>query len=95
MGIFDNIREALRPYMITCRAVNRFLADYLDGTLDARTRARFEAHLQRCPNCDAYLEQYRMTIQLVKEDQIPDPPPELADRTLTFLRAHWDEEEQG
>ncbi len=91
MGTFDKLRDALRPYTISCKTVNRFLADYLDDALEAQTRARFEAHLRRCPNCDAYLEQYREIIDLVREDPLPEPPPELVERTLAFLRTHLDE----
>lgn len=92
MGTFDKIRDALRPHRITCRTVSRFLADYLDGTLDAPTRERFEAHLAHCHNCEGYFDQYRTTIQLLHEDCLPDLPPELIERTLCFLRERWDEE---
>ena len=53
-----------RPY-ITCRQLIEFIADYLDGDLDAVSRADFERHLPRCPSCQAYLQSYRETITLV------------------------------
>ncbi len=37
------------------------------GTLSARERARFDAHLATCPPCTAYLAQVRTTIALVAE----------------------------
>ena len=92
MGTFDKLRDALRPYTISCKRVNQFLADYLDDALDPATRERFEAHLRRCPNCCVYIDQYRSTTELVREDPVPEPPPELVERTLDFLRAHWDRE---
>lgn len=91
MGTFDKLRDALRPYMITCKTVNRFLADYLDGALDPDTRDRFEAHIRHCQNCDTYLSQYRMTVEMAKDDEVPPPPPELVERTLAFLKQHLDE----
>lgn len=47
---------------LTCRACADFLADYLSGELDAEVRASFTVHLDRCPNCRTYLEQYAAVI---------------------------------
>ncbi|GIV62541.1 MAG: hypothetical protein KatS3mg044_1407 [Rhodothermaceae bacterium] len=74
----------------TCEDVNRFLVEYLDGTLDPETRARFEAHLGACPKCKPYLEQYLATLRLVKEAGDVEPPPALVEHTLSFLRLHLD-----
>ncbi|QXD16381.1 zf-HC2 domain-containing protein [Rhodocaloribacter litoris] len=70
----------------SCRKVNEFLADYLDGTLDPQTKARFDAHLDACPKCKRYLEQYLQTVELVKTNGTVEPPPELVEHTLAFLR---------
>ncbi len=73
---------------LTCEEVNRFLAAYLDGALDARTQTAFEAHLQACSDCQAYLDQYRKTVELARRAaKVPEPPPELIEHTLAFLRA--------
>ncbi|MDQ7041187.1 MAG: zf-HC2 domain-containing protein [Rhodothermus sp.] len=78
---------------LTCEDVNRFLAAYLDGALDAHTRAAFEAHLQDCDDCQAYLDQYRKTIELVRQAaDVPEPPPALIEHTLSFLRERLFEE---
>ena len=37
---------------------------YLEGALPAPQRERFEAHLERCHGCRAYLGQMRLTISL-------------------------------
>ena len=49
---------------MTCREFADFLADYLSGGLSPGTRAQFERHLELCPNCVAYLSNYRDTIVL-------------------------------
>ena len=49
------------------------LTEYLDGTLGAHDRARLEAHLGVCDDCEVYLEQFRMTISItgrVQADQL-------------------------
>lgn len=47
---------------ITCQEVVELVTDYLEGELDAGTRAELEAHLALCPGCGAYLAQMRQTI---------------------------------
>jgi anti-sigma factor RsiW len=49
---------------VTCRDAADFILEYLAGTLDPDTNARFEWHLSRCGNCLEYLAQYRRTIEL-------------------------------
>ena len=78
---------------LSCEDVNRFIVDYLEDTIPARTRAKFEAHLEKCPVCGAYFDQYLHTVTWVREDgsiQI-DPPEELVEVTLQFLREHYSE----
>ena len=70
---------------LTCRDVSSFLTEYLDDRLDTDTRERFEEHLRYCNSCEAYLNQFRITIEMVRDDQPPPPPPELAEHTLEFL----------
>ena len=51
------------------------VTDHLEGALDAAAAAEFDAHLARCPGCDAYLEQVRRTVDLlgrVSLDRLPD-----------------------
>jgi anti-sigma factor RsiW len=47
---------------MSCGELVALITDYLEGSLSWWDRRRFEAHLERCPYCDAYLEQMRATI---------------------------------
>jgi anti-sigma factor RsiW len=49
---------------LTCREFAEFLMAYEDGELSAAERARFDAHLEECPDCVAYLASYRATVAL-------------------------------
>jgi anti-sigma factor RsiW len=49
---------------LTCREFADFLMAYEDGELSAAERARFDAHLDECPDCRAYLGSYRATVAL-------------------------------
>ena len=70
---------------LTCEEVNRFIVDYLEGNLPDKLRKQFETHLSRCPHCKVYLQQYQLTIELLKQVPAPDPPPELMEETVKFL----------
>lgn len=50
---------------LTCQELVELVTEYLEGSLPAAQRARFEAHLAECPYCRIYLEQVRETIRLL------------------------------
>ena len=52
---------------MTCREAADFIGDYLSGELPGDTVTVFEDHLQRCPNCRAYLSTYRATLELGRQ----------------------------
>ena len=59
---------------LTCREVVEIVSDYLEGALSPEDRARFDAHLETCDGCTAYVEQMRETIRLtgmLTEEQVP------------------------
>ena len=57
-----------------CRELVELVTEYLEGTLSAGDRVRFEAHLDDCEYCTTYVEQMRTTIRLVGRI-----PPEAVD----------------
>lgn len=64
---------------MTCRDFADFLLEYVEGTLPADARQRFDDHLGICPDCVRYLEQYRDTIvagRLALTDALPDDIPD-------------------
>ena len=61
---------------MTCRQVVELMTEYLEGTLAAGDRARFEEHISGCDGCRAYLEQLRITRRVVgklADEPIPEP----------------------
>jgi anti-sigma factor RsiW len=65
---------------VTCRDFAGFLSEYIDNSLPADVRQRFELHLGECPDCITYLRQYRDTIRLTAhagEDAAIAVPEEL------------------
>ncbi len=80
-----HLRRVFRPEP-TCEDVNHFLVEYVEGVLDSTTQARYKSHLERCPHCLPYFEQYKMTLQMMKADGPCEAPEQLVEHTLEFLR---------
>ena len=79
---------ALRRRDLVCQQAVELVTDYLDGALSRRDRRRFEAHIRACPNCAAYLEQIRITIDVTGAIQADDLTPEAA-ADLAELYRRW------
>lgn len=73
---------------ITCREFIEFLIDYVDEKLPEERRRTFDSHLSICPDCVAYLDSYKKTVQIEKltfsdEEDLPaDLPEELVQAIL-------------
>lgn len=79
---------------MTCREFTEFLYDYLCGDLPVDVCAEFESHVAECPECVAYMDSYRKTIQLEKaalfahaDSPVTDAPEELIQAILS-ARSH-------
>ena len=58
-----------------CRQVVSLVTEYLEGTLPAEARRRFEEHLAGCPHCTEYLAEMRSTLRLMGRldpERLPD-----------------------
>lgn len=80
----------MTEHELTCQEVVELVSDYLEGTLDAEQRARFEAHLAGCRGCTNYLEQMRRTIQMVGRLTEESLSPPVRDELLALFR-DWKE----
>jgi anti-sigma factor RsiW len=82
---------SLRRRDMVCQQAVELVTDYLEGSLSRRDRRRFEAHLKACPNCTAYVEQIRMTIELAGTIDTDELTPE-AKQELGDLYRRWREQ---
>ena len=66
---------------LPCRDFVQFLGEYVEDRLSTERRAIFERHMTVCPDCTAYLDSYRRTIELGaesardeerREEQLPE-----------------------
>jgi anti-sigma factor RsiW len=51
-------------HQLICQEIVEVVTDYLEGAMDAQSRASFDAHLAGCPHCTAYIEQVRAMIRV-------------------------------
>lgn len=79
---------SLRRRDLVCQEAVELVTDYLEGALSRRERRRFESHLRGCPNCSAYLEQIRTTIELTGAID-PDELTPGAKQDLIDLYQRW------
>jgi putative zinc finger protein len=70
---------------LACQEVVELVTSYLEDTLGAVDRERFEEHLVFCDGCDNYLGQMRSTIRLTGRVDV-GLPSELEARLLEAFR---------
>ena len=69
---------------IDCLTAQGLISDAVDrAPIDAATLAEAKAHCLHCPTCSVYVR----TLLLVKNSPLPQPPPDLADRVMSAVRA--------
>ena len=71
---------------MACRELVEVITEYLEGTLAAEDRARFERHLAGCDGCTAYLHQMRETIRALGHLPPESLSPEMERRLLDAFR---------
>jgi anti-sigma factor RsiW len=50
----------------TCKDATSLLLEFMSGELDPETTLEFEKHLEVCPDCVAFLNTYRKTVELTR-----------------------------
>ncbi len=72
---------------LSCQELVELVTEYLEGTLSADERARFEAHLATCGHCNRYLEQMRQTIRTLRSLPEDALAPDARDELLRAFRS--------
>ena len=71
---------------MSCKELVEVITDYLEGTLPAPDRTRFEEHLRICPGCQIYLVQMRQVIATLGKLSEENIPPNARDDLLRVFR---------
>ena len=72
---------------MTCAEVAARVTDYLDGALSAADRARFEAHVESCDDCRAYVAQFARTLSALGALEGDDVDADRLEALLEAFRA--------
>jgi len=51
----------------TCKRIELFIEEYLEGELSARDSFTYEVHLEKCPSCRKYLQSMSAYIEHVRQ----------------------------
>jgi|1185.fasta_scaffold401190_2 anti-sigma factor RsiW len=74
------------PRGIACAELVELVTAYLDEALEPAERARFEAHLDGCPDCTAYVAQFAQTIAALGTLPGEEPDEETLETLLGAFR---------
>jgi anti-sigma factor RsiW len=62
----QNKASKSRARPLTCEKETALIADYLASVLSPGSLAAFENHLAECPDCKAFLQTYKKTIEITR-----------------------------
>ncbi len=69
-----------------CQQITDLILDYLTGELHPDTAAEFEEHLGICPDCVAFMNTYKKTVEVTRSLPCGDIPAEMERRVRRFLQ---------
>jgi anti-sigma factor RsiW len=75
---------------MACNELVEAVTEYLEGTLAEEDSQRLEAHLEECPYCVDYVEQFRETIAATGELSLDSIAPERQAELLEAFRGWRD-----
>ena len=76
------------PHMLTCRELEEFISDYVDGNLPTITKAKFTVHLLICRDCKSYISAYMRSIEMGKkmcEKLDSEAPEDVPEELIAFV----------
>ena len=72
---------------MTCTDFLAKLTDFFDGTVPTDLLAEVEHHIAECKHCEVVLDSTTKTINIYKNHELYDFPPELEQRLHTSIMA--------
>jgi anti-sigma factor RsiW len=84
-----------RRRQLICQQMVELVTEYLDGVMEPKRRARFEAHLAGCDGCTNYIEQFRTTLVVVGRSLEVDDVPEPVMSGLLSAFRNWADDHDG
>ena len=73
---------------VDCLHVFNEISNYLEGDIDAASRARMEAHFKVCAHCTAVLDGTRNVLRLIGDGAVFELPAGFSQRLYRKLDEH-------
>lgn len=70
---------------MNCSDFLKELTDYLDGAIDADTKAELDEHLAWCHNCYVVCNTTKMTIEIYRNSELYELPDDLRSRLRSAI----------
>ena len=70
---------------MNCKEFLKELTDYLDGSIDARTKSELEDHLTWCHDCYVVCNTTKMTIEIYRDSEVYELPIDLRTRLQSAI----------
>jgi anti-sigma factor RsiW len=70
---------------VNCSDFLKELTDYLDGVIDADTKAELDEHLAWCHNCYVVCNTTKMTIEIYRGSELYELPDDLRTRLRSAI----------
>ncbi|MBQ26921.1 MAG: hypothetical protein CMH81_02070 [Nitrospiraceae bacterium] len=70
---------------MTCKEIFAFLSEYVDGELSEELCEAIQTHNGNCPPCQAFVDTFITTIELVKKQPAKPLPPAVKDELNAAL----------
>jgi anti-sigma factor RsiW len=74
-----------------CQRLVALLTEYVENELSAAMKSELERHLDCCPPCLAFLDQYRDASVTCREALLKQVPDDLETRLMSYLRVRCGE----
>ena len=81
----DHHMRILEKDSISCVDVEALLGDYVDNELPSTLKARMEAHISQCAECQENEKSYRLVVELASELPVIPVPAEVRIRLRKAL----------
>ena len=78
-----------------CSEFLKELNDYLDGAIDARTKAELEDHLVWCKDCTVVCDTTKKTIAIYKNNEVYELPEDLRNRLHSAIMSKCKAHKEG
>jgi anti-sigma factor RsiW len=79
---------------VNCSDFLKELTDYLDGVIDADTKAELDEHLAWCHNCYVVCNTTKMTIEIYRDSELYELPEDLRTRLRSAILQKCEEQKK-